>query len=57
MQEQTDPSRRVQVGQDLLRGDLLYGSITEFMDKPSDNSPVSSHRVFLGMCLVAIDSF
>jgi len=30
----------VQVGQNLFWGDLLDGSITEFMDKPFDDGPV-----------------
>jgi hypothetical protein len=36
----------VQEGEDLFRGDLVDGSITEFLDKPLDDGPVGSHRIF-----------
>ena len=42
----------VQECKDLFRGDLVDGSITEFLDKPLDDGPVGSHRVFFsnGSC-------
>jgi hypothetical protein len=42
----------VQECKDLFRGDLLNGTITEFLDKPLDDGPVSSHRIFFsnGSC-------
>ena len=36
----------VQEGEDLFRGDLVDGSITEFIDIPLDDGPVGSHRIF-----------
>jgi hypothetical protein len=42
----------VQECKDLFRGDLLDGTIAEFMDKPFDDGPVGSHRIFFsnGSC-------
>jgi hypothetical protein len=36
----------VQEGEDVFRGDLVDGSITEFFDIPFDDGPVGSHRIF-----------
>jgi hypothetical protein len=42
----------VQELKDLLWGDLFNGSIAKFMDKPFDDGPVGSHRIFFsnGSC-------
>jgi hypothetical protein len=45
----------VQEGKDLFRGDLIDGAIAEFMDKPFDDGPVGSHRIFFRMGLVLIN--
>ena len=36
----------VQECEDLFRGDLLDGAITKFLDKPFDDGPADSHRIF-----------
>ena len=36
----------VQESEDVFRGDLVDGSITEFPDIPLDDGPVGSHRIF-----------
>ena len=42
----------VQVGKDVLRGNLVDGTITEFFDIALDDGPVGSDRVFFsnGSC-------
>jgi len=42
----------VQECKDLFRGDLFDRTITEFLDKPFHDGPVSSHRIFFsnGSC-------
>ena len=42
----------IQECKDLFRGDLVDGAITEFMDKPLDDGPLGSHRIFFsnGSC-------
>jgi hypothetical protein len=34
---------------------LVNGAVTEFLDKPFDDGPVGSHRIFFGMGVVMID--
>ena len=46
--------KTVQECKDLLQGDLVDGSITEFFDIPLNDGPVGSHRIFL-LGLVVID--
>jgi hypothetical protein len=45
----------VQESKDLFRCDLINGTIAVFMNKPSDDGPVSSHRIFFRVDLVVID--
>ena len=42
----------VQKGEDVFRGDLVDGAITEFFDIPFDDCLVGSHRIFFsnGSC-------
>ncbi len=55
----------VQKSEDVFRGDMVDGSITEFFDIPLDDGPVGSHRIFYsnGSCgsrfkiLAARDNF
>jgi hypothetical protein len=38
--------------QGFVRGDLINATVTEFLDKPFDDGPVGSHRIFFsnGSC-------
>jgi hypothetical protein len=36
----------IQECEDVFRGDLVDGSITEFFDIPLDDGPVGSNRIF-----------